>query len=75
MDQTFVKPEDIPHEEVEKKKKHPVREFVESIVVAIALAMFIIVFVVQGFYIPSGSMRMTLLEGDRILVNKFIYRF
>ena len=58
-----------------KNKKHPLREFIESIVVAIALAMFIIVFVVQGFYIPSGSMRMTLLEGDRILVNKFIYRF
>ncbi len=75
MNQIFIKPEEAEYEEVAKKKKHPVREFVESIIVAIALAMFIIVFVVQGFYIPSGSMRMTLLEGDRILVNKFLYRF
>lgn len=51
------------------------RDFLESIIIAIALAAFVIVFIVQGFYIPSGSMRPTLLEGDRILVNKFIYRF
>ena len=59
----------------QKKRKHPVREFLESIVIAVVLAIFIIVFVVQGFYIPSGSMRLTLIEGDRILVSKFIYRF
>ncbi|MBU0549002.1 MAG: signal peptidase I [Candidatus Omnitrophica bacterium] len=35
--------------------------------------MLIRTFVVQAFKIPSGSMRPTLMEGDRILVNKFIY--
>lgn len=48
-------------------------EWVESILVAFILAMIIRAFVVQAFKIPTGSMRPTLLEGDVILVNKFIY--
>ncbi|HOW28782.1 MAG TPA: signal peptidase I [Elusimicrobiota bacterium] len=40
---------------------------------AILLAAFIMYFFVQAFKIPSGSMRMTLLEGDHLFVNKFIY--
>jgi len=56
-----------------QKKKSVAREWVESIVIAFILAMFIRTFIVQAFKIPSGSMRPTLLEGDRILVNKFIY--
>jgi signal peptidase I len=55
------------------KKKSVGREWVESIVIAFILAMFIRTFIVQAFKIPSGSMRPTLIEGDRILVNKFIY--
>jgi len=52
-----------------------VAEFVESALIAIVLVFLVIrPFVVQAFYIPSGSMRMTLLEQDRILVNKFIFR-
>ncbi len=50
-----------------------VKEWVESIVIAFILAMFIRIFVVQAFKIPTGSMRPTLMEGDVILVNKFIY--
>ncbi|HOX54430.1 MAG: signal peptidase I [Candidatus Omnitrophica bacterium] len=57
----------------EIKKKSAAREWIESIVIAIILAMFIRTFIVQAFKIPTGSMRPTLLEGDRILVNKFIY--
>lgn len=57
----------------EIKKKSATREWIESIVIAIILAMFIRTFIVQAFKIPTGSMRPTLLEGDRILVNKFIY--
>jgi signal peptidase I len=49
------------------------REWVESILIAFVLAIFIRTFVVQAFRIPTGSMRTTLMEGDVILVNKFIY--
>ncbi len=55
------------------KRKSIVREWVESILVAFILAMVIRTFVIQAFKIPTGSMRTTLLEGDLILVNKFIY--
>ncbi len=48
-------------------------DWVESIIIAFLLAMVIRAFVVQAFKIPTGSMRPTLLEGDIILVNKFIY--
>lgn len=55
------------------QKNHPVREWTESIVIAFFLAMFIRTFIVQAFKIPTASMRMTLIEGDRILVNKLRY--
>lgn len=54
-------------------KKAVIKEWVESIIVAFILAMIIRAFVIQAFKIPTGSMRPTLLEGDIILVNKFIY--
>ena len=46
---------------------------IQGIVIAILLALFIRAFIVQAFDIPSGSMEPTLLPGDYILVNKFIY--
>jgi len=55
------------------KKKSVIREWIESIIIAFLLAMVIRTFIVQAFKIPTGSMRPTLLEGDLILVNKFIY--
>lgn len=54
-------------------KKSIFWEWVESIIIALCLAMVIRTFIVQAFKIPTGSMRSTLLEGDLILVNKFIY--
>jgi len=54
-------------------RKTVIREWIESIIVALILAMIIRTFVVQAFKIPTGSMRPTLKEGDLILVNKFIY--
>ena len=56
-----------------KKKKSTLREYTEAAIIAILLALFIRTFVVQAFKIPSGSMEPTLLIGDHILVNKFIY--
>ena len=55
------------------KTKHIVREYAESIIIAILLALVIRTFIVQAFKIPSGSMEDTLAIGDHILVNKFIY--
>jgi signal peptidase I len=54
-------------------KKSTVREYFESIVVAVILALFIRTFVVQAFKIPTGSMEPNLLVGDHLLVNKFVY--
>lgn len=53
--------------------KSQTREWVESIVIALVLALLIRTFVVQAFKIPSGSMEPTLLIGDHLLVNKFLY--
>lgn len=55
------------------KKKSALWEWIESLFVALILALFIRQFIIQAFKIPTGSMRTTLVEGDRILVNKFIY--
>ena len=54
-------------------KKSTVREYFESIVIAVILALFIRTFVVQAFKIPTGSMEENMLIGDHLLVNKFIF--
>jgi signal peptidase I len=59
--------------ESDSPKKSALRENIEAIAIAVILALFIRTFVVQAFKIPSGSMKETLLIGDHILVNKFIY--
>jgi signal peptidase I len=45
------------------------------LLVAVIVAVLVRTFLVQTFYIPSGSMENTLLINDRVLVNKMIYRF
>lgn len=59
--------------ENKKDKKNIIREYVESIVIAIVMALIIKAFFIQAFKIPSGSMIPTLKIGDHILVSKFIY--
>ena len=54
-------------------KKSVAREYLESVVVAVILALFIRTFVVQAFKIPTGSMETNLLIGDHLLVNKIVY--
>ena len=54
-------------------QKSTAREYFESIVVAVILALFIRTFVVQAFKIPTGSMEPNLLVGDHLLVNKFAF--
>jgi signal peptidase I len=55
------------------KTKSALREWSESIAIAFIVAIFIRTFFIQAFKIPSGSMRSTLLEGDRLLANKLAY--
>jgi len=54
-------------------EKSAVREYFESIVIAVILALFVRTWVVQAFKIPTGSMENNLLIGDHLLVNKFVY--
>ena len=54
-------------------QKSVTREYVEAMIIALVLAVFIRTFFVQAYKIPSGSMEPTLLIGDHILVNKIIY--
>jgi len=58
---------------VKKNKKELVWEYTKAVVTALLLALFIRAYFIQAFKIPSGSMIPTLLIGDHILVNKFIY--
>jgi signal peptidase I len=54
-------------------KKSTVREYFESIVIAVILALFVRTWAVQAFKIPTGSMENNLLIGDHLLVNKFVF--
>ena len=54
-------------------RKSTLREYFESIVIAVILALFIRTFVVQAFKIPTGSMENNLLIGDHLIVNKMIF--
>ena len=54
-------------------KKSTLREYFESIVIAVILALFVRTLVVQAFKIPTGSMENNLLIGDHLLVNKFVF--
>ena len=56
-----------------KHKKPWYKEWSEALLFAAILAIIIRTFVIQAFKIPSGSMEDTLLIGDHLMVNKFIY--
>lgn len=73
--------EEKPKEEEREEKKHErrgplhfLRELPGLVLIALVLALLIKSFLVQAFFIPSQSMDPTLEVGDRVLVNKMIYR-
>jgi signal peptidase I len=65
--------EAVPLNQAVVREKSKIREYAESILWALILALIIRTCVVQAFKIPSGSMEDTLAIGDHLLVNKFIY--
>jgi len=67
------RPADGPRPDPRAFRKSTAREYFESIVIAVILALFIRTFVVQAFKIPTGSMENNLLIGDHLLVNKFVF--
>ena len=54
-------------------KKSVPREYFESLVIAVILALFVRTWVFQAFKIPTGSMEKNLLVGDHLIVNKMIF--
>ncbi|MEK6672239.1 MAG: signal peptidase I [Nitrospirota bacterium] len=58
---------------MKKDRQKAIWEYAKAIVTALLLALFIRAYFIQAFKIPSGSMIPTLVVGDHILVNKFIY--
>jgi signal peptidase I len=56
-----------------RKKRSTAGEYAEALIVAVVLALIIRTFLFQAFRIPSGSMENTLLVGDFLFVNKFLY--
>ena len=61
--------------EKETSTASEIKDWIVSIVVAVALAMFIRTFIVELYVVDGPSMRPTLESEERLVVNKFIYRF
>ena len=57
----------------EKKEKSAIREFLEMVIIAVALAVFIKTFIAGNYYIPSGSMEPTVITNDKVIVTHFSY--
>lgn len=57
----------------ESEKSSTFREYLEAIVIAVLFLGFTNTFVLKTFFIPSGSMEETLLVGDHLFVNRFIF--
>ncbi len=55
------------------KKKSKIREYAEIVITAVVLALIVRALVIQSYHIPSESMEDTLLKGDFLFANKFIY--
>ena len=55
------------------RQKSKTREYIESLLIAALIALFVRSFIVQAFKIPSSSMEPTLLIGDHLLVNRLSY--
>jgi signal peptidase I len=66
-------PKEPPSKAAPRRDEATLSEYMESLLVTVILALFGTTFIVQAFKIPSASMEGTLLIGDHLLVNKFIF--
>jgi signal peptidase I len=73
LEATAAEAVQAPVREHHETHKSTFAEYVESLLVTVLLALFGTTFIVQAFKIPSQSMEPTLLVGDHLLVNKFIF--
>ncbi|HEY4116711.1 MAG TPA: signal peptidase I, partial [Byssovorax sp.] len=73
FDATHARADRAVGEHLSRWRKGEMREYAESIGIAVAVALLLRAFVVEAFKIPSGSMIPTLMVGDHIFVNKFTY--
>lgn len=73
LNESYNSLSNIYKQNLSKFSKSRVRQNIEAILIALCLALLIRTFIVQPFKIPSGSMIPTLLIGDHLLVNKFVY--
>jgi signal peptidase I len=73
FERAFAAANELVGKELSPWRKGEVREYAESIGVALVVALLLRALVVEAFKIPSGSMKPTLQIGDHIFVNKFIY--
>ena len=55
--------------------KSAIREYIEALVIAVVLALFIITFIAQSFLVQGSSMEPSLHDGQRLMVDKLTYRF
>jgi signal peptidase I len=73
FDAAHARADRLAGEHLSRWRKGEMREYAESIAIAVAVALVLRAFVVEAFKIPSGSMIPTLMIGDHIFVNKFTY--
>ncbi|MBY6275452.1 signal peptidase I [Symbiobacterium thermophilum] len=65
---------DVPDERPAVRRKSPLREVLETLVLALLFALIIRTFVVEVYQVSGSSMTNTLYDQERVLVNKFIYK-
>jgi signal peptidase I len=68
-------PDGAPGQRRPRRRRSLLAELPVLVVVALVIALIVKTFVVQAFFIPTGSMQDTLQIGDKVLVNKLVYHF
>jgi len=73
FEQAFGEAEELVGQHLSRWRKGELREYAESIGLAVAIALLLRIFAIEAFKIPSGSMIPSLMVGDHIFVAKYAY--